>query len=147
MYVLHRSCAFTDRRGHPLHRSKTNVADSEHSRHMVSKLIGCRRKGHLSELTSCPVTMKSFEVRCTVKSNQSVFGVAPISTKTTVAGMRSTGRSSWLGNSAGQAAIHLARFAEQVILVVRANSLEKGMSDYLIQQIRSTKNIEVRLEA
>ena len=51
------------------------------------------------------------------------------------------------GNSAGQAAIHLAGFARRVILVVRANSLEKGMSDYLIQQIRSTKNIEVRLEA
>ena len=30
---------------------------------------------------------------------------------------------------------------------MRANSLEKGMSDYLVQQIRSIKNIEVRLEA
>ena len=49
------------------------------------------------------------------------------------------------GNSAGQAAIHLAKFARRVTLVVRANSLEKGMSDYLVQQIRSTKNIEVRL--
>jgi thioredoxin reductase (NADPH) len=51
------------------------------------------------------------------------------------------------GNSAGQAAIHLAGFARRVTLVVRANSLEKGMSDYLVQQIRSTKNIEVRLGA
>jgi thioredoxin reductase len=51
------------------------------------------------------------------------------------------------GNSAGQAAIHLARFARRVTLVVRANSLEKGMSDYLIQQIRSIQNIEVRLVA
>jgi thioredoxin reductase (NADPH) len=51
------------------------------------------------------------------------------------------------GNSAGQAAIHLAGFARRVTLLVRANSLEKGMSDYLVQQIRSIKNIEVRLGA
>jgi thioredoxin reductase (NADPH) len=51
------------------------------------------------------------------------------------------------GNSAGQAAIHLAGFARRVTLVVRANSLEKGMSDYLVQQIRSTPNIDVRLNS
>ena len=49
------------------------------------------------------------------------------------------------GNSAGQAAIHLAAFAHRITLVVRADSLESGMSDYLVQQIRSTPNIEVRL--
>jgi thioredoxin reductase (NADPH) len=49
------------------------------------------------------------------------------------------------GNSAGQAAIHLAAFAHRVTLVVRADSLESGMSDYLVQQIRSTPNIDVRL--
>ncbi len=51
------------------------------------------------------------------------------------------------GNSAGQAAIHLAAFARQVTLVVRADSLERGMSDYLVQQIRHAPNIEVRLGA
>jgi thioredoxin reductase (NADPH) len=51
------------------------------------------------------------------------------------------------GNSAGQAAIHLAAFARRVTLVVRADSLEKGMSDYLAQQIRHAPNIEVRLGA
>ena len=64
---------------------------------LVSKLIGCRPKDHLRKLTSCPVTMKSFEVRCTAEPNQSVFGAAPISTKSTVAGMRSPCRWSWLG--------------------------------------------------
>ena len=34
------------------------------------------------------------------------------------------------GNSAGQAALRLAAFARRVTLIVRANSLEKGMSDY-----------------
>ncbi|MGA7949046.1 MAG: FAD-dependent oxidoreductase [Thiobacillaceae bacterium] len=51
------------------------------------------------------------------------------------------------GNSAGQAAIHLATYARRVTLVVRANSLERGMSDYLVQQIRHKPNIEVRLGA
>jgi thioredoxin reductase (NADPH) len=51
------------------------------------------------------------------------------------------------GNSAGQAAIHLAAFARRVTLVVRADSLESGMSDYLVQQIRHAPNIEVRLGA
>ena len=51
------------------------------------------------------------------------------------------------GNSAGQAAIHLAKFARRVTLVVRTNSLEKGMSDYLVKQIHATPNIELRLGA
>jgi thioredoxin reductase (NADPH) len=50
------------------------------------------------------------------------------------------------GNSAGQAVIHLAKNADKVTLVVRASSLEKGMSDYLVQQIRHTPNIEVLLD-
>jgi thioredoxin reductase (NADPH) len=48
-------------------------------------------------------------------------------------------------NSAGQAALHLARFAERVTLVVRGASLTEGMSDYLVKQIAATANITVRL--
>jgi thioredoxin reductase (NADPH) len=48
-------------------------------------------------------------------------------------------------NSAGQAAVFLARHARQVTLVVRADSLEKSMSHYLIRQVRETANIDVRL--
>ncbi|HTP50075.1 MAG TPA: FAD-dependent oxidoreductase [Anaeromyxobacteraceae bacterium] len=51
------------------------------------------------------------------------------------------------GNSAGQAVVHLSRFARQVTLVARAESLEKGMSDYLVQQIRRARNVDVRLGA
>jgi thioredoxin reductase (NADPH) len=51
------------------------------------------------------------------------------------------------GNSAGQAAMHLSRFARKVTLVVRAASLAAGMSDYLVQQIRHAPNIEVRLRS
>lgn len=48
-------------------------------------------------------------------------------------------------NSAGQAALYLARFARRVTLVVRAASLAAGMSHYLVRQIEATENLEVRL--
>jgi thioredoxin reductase (NADPH) len=48
-------------------------------------------------------------------------------------------------NSAGQAALHLGRFASRVTLLVRGESLAAGMSDYLIRQIEATPNVEVRL--
>jgi len=48
------------------------------------------------------------------------------------------------GNSAGQAALHLARHARQVTLVVRGSSLDAGMSHYLVQTIEATPNIVVR---
>jgi thioredoxin reductase (NADPH) len=47
-------------------------------------------------------------------------------------------------NSAGQAALHLADHARRVTLVVRADSLAKGMSHYLVQQIAAAPNIDVR---
>jgi thioredoxin reductase (NADPH) len=48
-------------------------------------------------------------------------------------------------NSAGQAALHLAEYARQVTLVVRADSLAAGMSHYLVQQVEAASNIEIRL--
>ncbi|HEX3648375.1 MAG TPA: FAD-dependent oxidoreductase [Pseudonocardiaceae bacterium] len=47
-------------------------------------------------------------------------------------------------NSAGQAAVHLARSARSVTIVVRAESLIQSMSHYLIQQIANIPNISVR---
>jgi thioredoxin reductase (NADPH) len=48
------------------------------------------------------------------------------------------------GNSAGQAAVHLARSAKQVTLVVRGERLAASMSDYLVGELESTPNITVR---
>jgi len=48
------------------------------------------------------------------------------------------------GNSAGQAALHLARYARRVTLVVRGASLEAGMSSYLTREIGATRGIDVR---
>jgi thioredoxin reductase (NADPH) len=49
------------------------------------------------------------------------------------------------GNSAGQAAMHLARYAEKVTLLVRGSSLAESMSSYLRETIEAAANIEVIL--
>jgi thioredoxin reductase (NADPH) len=48
-------------------------------------------------------------------------------------------------NSAGQAALNLARHARRVVMLVRSDSLEKSMSRYLTERITAADNIEVRL--
>jgi thioredoxin reductase (NADPH) len=47
-------------------------------------------------------------------------------------------------NSAGQAAVYFARYASEVVMLVRGDSLAKSMSQYLIDQIAETPNIHVR---
>jgi thioredoxin reductase (NADPH) len=49
------------------------------------------------------------------------------------------------GNSAGQAALHLAKYARAVTLLVRGESLAKSMSSYLVREIESIPNVAVRL--
>jgi thioredoxin reductase (NADPH) len=49
------------------------------------------------------------------------------------------------GNSAGQAAIHLAEYAASVTVLVRGDALGTTMSDYLVTKIEATPNISVRL--
>ena len=48
------------------------------------------------------------------------------------------------GNSAGQAALHLADYAEAVTVVVRGPNLERGMSNYLVERIDQHPRITVR---
>ncbi|HEY2466536.1 MAG TPA: FAD-dependent oxidoreductase [Terracidiphilus sp.] len=48
------------------------------------------------------------------------------------------------GNSAGQGAMYLARYAKEVQIVVRRDSLRDTMSPYLIEQIEKTPNIHLR---
>lgn len=50
-------------------------------------------------------------------------------------------------NSAGQAAVYFAQFARSVTMLVRGDSLEKGMSQYLIDQIREVPNIQVEVQS
>jgi len=48
-------------------------------------------------------------------------------------------------NSAGQGAMFFSQYASKVTMLVRGSSLEKSMSQYLIDQIKATENIEVLL--
>jgi thioredoxin reductase (NADPH) len=47
------------------------------------------------------------------------------------------------GNSAGQTALHMAKWAKKVTILVRAGSVADSMSDYLLRQIGGAPNIEV----
>ena len=49
------------------------------------------------------------------------------------------------GNSAGQAATHLAKYADRVAMVVRGDALAASMSDYLVKTVEATENIDVHL--
>jgi thioredoxin reductase (NADPH) len=71
-----------------------------------------------------------------------VFYGGPVSEAHTMAGKEAYVAGG--ANSAGQAALHLARYARRVTLVARAPSLEAGMSHYLVRELEATPNVEVR---
>jgi thioredoxin reductase (NADPH) len=50
-------------------------------------------------------------------------------------------------NSAGQAALHLANYAQRVTMVVRADSLARSMSTYLVDRIQAHERIAIRTRA
>jgi thioredoxin reductase (NADPH) len=50
-------------------------------------------------------------------------------------------------NSAGQAAVHFSKYASRVTMLIRGDSLEKSMSQYLIEQIAAIPQIEVKTHA
>ena len=47
------------------------------------------------------------------------------------------------GNSAGQTALHMAKWAHRVTVLVRGESLADSMSDYLLREIDATPNVNV----
>jgi thioredoxin reductase (NADPH) len=51
------------------------------------------------------------------------------------------------GNSAGQAAVHLSRFASRVHLVIRGDDVRAGMSAYLVDQLEELGNVEIHTGA
>jgi len=50
-------------------------------------------------------------------------------------------------NSAGQAAMNFSKYARSVVMLVRGNSLAASMSQYLIDQIKQTPNIQVQFRS
>ncbi|MET7881618.1 FAD-dependent oxidoreductase [Streptomyces avermitilis] len=79
----------------------------------------------LAELTGCGVYYGSALTEAAACSGQNVYIVGG-------------------ANSAGQAAMHLARGAKSVTLLIRGESLSSSMSHYLVQQITEAPNITVR---
>ncbi|MGW7044699.1 FAD-dependent oxidoreductase [Streptomyces avermitilis] len=79
----------------------------------------------LAELTGCGVYYGSALTEAAACSGQDVYIVGG-------------------ANSAGQAAMHLARGAKSVTLLIRGESLSSSMSHYLVQQITEAPNITVR---
>jgi thioredoxin reductase (NADPH) len=49
------------------------------------------------------------------------------------------------GNSAGQAAVHLSRFASRVHLFIRGQGIEESMSAYLVDQLRAIETVELHV--
>ena len=50
-------------------------------------------------------------------------------------------------NSAGQAAIYFSRYARRVVMLVRGSSLASSMSQYLIKQLKETRNIQIEFDS
>ncbi|WP_353509719.1 FAD-dependent oxidoreductase [Intrasporangium sp.] len=51
------------------------------------------------------------------------------------------------GNSAGQAVVHLSKYAARVTMIVRGSALGASMSDYLVKMIDATENVDVWLHS
>jgi thioredoxin reductase (NADPH) len=77
------------------------------------------------------------------RTGSGVFYAATASDAHALAGLRGVVVGG--GNSAAQATLHLARYAAHATLVVRGEALGAGMSQYLVDQIEATPQIEVRL--
>lgn len=71
-----------------------------------------------------------------------VFYGAVVSEAPSMAGQRACVAGG--GNSAGQAALHVAKYAKHVTLLVRGPTLVDSMSDYLIAQLEATRNVTIR---
>jgi len=81
----------------------------------------------LSELHGCGVYYAATQVEATLCQDRPVHIIGA-------------------GNSAGQAAMYLSKFSEQVNLVVRGGDLSKTMSTYLAERVELNPRIRLRLQ-
>jgi thioredoxin reductase (NADPH) len=85
--------------------------------------------------------------RLDVPSLESLVGAGVFYGPATVEAQAVVGKHAYVvggGNSAGQAALHLAKYAERVTMLVRSGSLATSMSEYLVREIHNARNVEVR---
>lgn len=126
--------------------------------HLMHAATGLRRRGQDlvlstsdgSEMTSRAVILAtgvSYR-RLDIPGLEELHGVGVFYGAAAAEARGLTGREVYVvggANSAGQAALHLAKYASRVTLVVRGDSLAASMSDYLVRQIAATENVAVRL--
>jgi thioredoxin reductase (NADPH) len=125
--------------------------------HLMRSVVGLRTAGELLHLTlSSGVEVAARTVLLSCGATYRRLGVAPLEALVG-AGVfygAATGEAQALegldayvvgaGNSAGQAALHLAKYAARVTLTVRGADLARSMSDYLIREILAHHGIDVR---
>jgi thioredoxin reductase (NADPH) len=78
---------------------------------------------------------------------ESLIGAGVFYGASTVEAPAMTGKQAFVvggGNSAGQVALNMSKYADHVAILVRSPSLAVSMSDFLIREIRSAPNIDVR---
>ena len=122
------------------------VADLRRDRgHLVVSLSDGRHIGTKAVILAVGATYRRLGVfALEALSGAGVFYGGPGSESTAMAG-----KDAYIvggANSAGQAALHLADYARRVTLVVRASSLDAGMSHYLVREVERAPNVDVRLD-
>jgi thioredoxin reductase (NADPH) len=106
------------------------------------RVSGCAEVRTRAVVLACGVSYRRLGIPALAELEGSgVFYGAPAAEAKALAGRRAFVVGG--GNSAGQAAMHLARYAERVTLVVRGPSLAESMSSYLRETIAAAGNIEV----
>lgn len=118
---------------------------SEDGRHLLS-VSGCEEVEARALILACGVSYR----RLDIPALELLAGVGVFYGSSPAQARQYTGARAFVvggGNSAGQAAIHLAAHAERVTVLVRRAGLAETMSRYLIDQIEAAPNIDVRTEA
>ena len=85
--------------------------------------------------------------RLGIRALESLIGVGVFYGASTVEATAMAGKQAFVvggGNSAGQAALHVSKYADHVAILIRSGFLAAGMSDYLIREIQTAPNVDVR---
>jgi thioredoxin reductase (NADPH) len=116
-------------------------AAAPHEPHLV-----CTESGDLRARAIVLATGVSYR-RLGIEPVEQLVGMGVYYGAATSAAREMTGKDVFVvggGNSAGQAAVYLSRYARSVTLVVRRPDLRATMSDYLVREIASNARISVR---
>ena len=119
----------------------------------ASALTPCRDGYELDVEDAPPLVARSVVIatgvsyrRLGIPSLESLLGAGVFYGAAVSEAQAMTGREVYVaggGNSAGQAAVHLAKYAANVTVLVRSHSLATSMSEYLIREIGASPNVDV----